>query len=140
MRVGLRLFVVAILVGPAQARGGGFPGILTAATLQTNCDHYVAGADNGKSTFDSPEQKQGYDFCLGFVGGVMNEMAAEIFWVDSQRTAVAVGQWDDVTPDQMIRVFLKYVKSNPESLNKPACIILRTAAENSGLYKETPKK
>lgn len=68
----------------------------------------------------------------------MDEAQYEMVYADTAHTKLSIGSWEtDVKPDQVIRVFVKYVSSNPETLNKAAVSVLWLSAVKSGLYKYT---
>ena len=131
----MKRFAIALLfllcVCPAFAN-------IKTETLITYCKAYVQAEDNGKTTFDSNVQANGYNRCFGFVEGYMEESNGELAYADKTHTKLVTGNWQSVTPDQMIRVFVKYVSDNPEALNKEAVFVLWYSAMKAGLYAYTP--
>ena len=107
---------------------------ITTETLVADCKDYVKAQDNGKTTYDSSTQAQAASRCIGYVKGFMDESQGEAF-ARSGSNIVLVGTWQNITADQEIRVFVKYVVANPESLNKDAVFTLRESADSAGLYK-----
>jgi hypothetical protein len=107
----------------------------TADVVATDCKAYIAGQDNGKTTYDNFEQGIQANRCLGYIAGFVDESTYELFFVDEAHVKTAKGQWQQNTKvDQVIRVFVKYVQANPETLNKEAVDILRLSAVKAGIY------
>lgn len=131
------LLTLCILVASAAAVSAQ-TGLVTTQILKSDCDAYIAGEDNGKTSYDSETQAQGSQRCLGYVKGYMDESSDEMRWKDTGRTEVVVIVWQTVTADQMIRVFVKYVTANPETLNRAAAETLIISASIPGLLKWMP--
>ena len=108
---------------------------VTTETLIVDCKGYVQAQDNGKTTFDNNEQAGQSNRCIGFVAGYMDEAAGEL--QRDKDNKLSTGNWQNVTADQVIRVFVKYVNANPEALNKAAVFVLWYSAYKAGLYAYT---
>jgi len=123
------IFTLILLVGLSGMAVAG-----TTSDLQTICNHYAMAPASADFSNDTTSVA-----CFMYVRGVAEEMAGEI--VISPDNKYVVGLWaDGVSNDQVIRVFIKYVAANPETLNKPAFFIVRYAAVAAGLYSYTPYK
>lgn len=109
---------------------------VTTETLIADCKGYVQAQDNGKTTFDSNEQAGQSNRCIGFVAGYMDEATGEL--QRDKHNKLSTGNWQNVNADQVIRVFVKYVNANPETLNKSAVFVLWYSAYKAGLYAYTP--
>jgi hypothetical protein len=117
-------------------------GTLKVPSLKSDCNVYIAVEDNGKTTFDSAAQVAPYNRCLGYVKGMADEMAGEIFigTVGTPSGTVYTGQWNgsgDI--NQVIRVFVKYVNEHPDMLDKEISLVFRTSVDSIGLYTYTKR-
>ena len=110
------------------------------STMRDQCITYIAQKDNGKTTWDGIQQATEAMNCLGFANGFMDEAIGEIVPDVAGSDNFVVGYWGTIKPDQLIRVFVKYVNANPELLNQPAVIVMRKCAVQAGLYTFTPLK
>lgn len=102
----------------------------TTETVITDCKAFVT------AQYDSTDQALAINRCFGYVAGFMDEAQYEMIYADTAHTKLSIGSWEaEVKPGQVIRVFVKYVSDNPETLNKPAVFVLWLSAVKSGLYK-----
>ena|SRR5271166_123266 len=114
-----------------------FAGVRSASDLKADCEIYIRQEDNGKKTFDSVAEGYASVRCLNYVMG----------WADATQFSPFVGegnkQWylqfsDGVTPDQIVRVFVKFVEENPTWLNKDAPTALIQSVAKPGLILKYP--
>jgi Rap1a immunity proteins len=132
MKTLLAILILAAGCQAASAQVGSQP-------MKEHCAVYIAIHDNGNKA-DNAEQMKLSQACLGYVLGLKDEMEGELAWGDGEpHKTLTVGNWQDrVTPDQAIRVFVKYANDNPALLNKPATMVFRQSMEAAGLYTYTP--
>jgi hypothetical protein len=132
----MKRFAIALLfllcVSPA------FAALTKTETLVSDCKMWIQAADNGKSTYDSDAQGYAATRCTWFVVGFIEESAGELVFADDTHKKMSTGNWQDVTASQVIRVFVKYVTDNPDTLNKSAVAVLWLSAVKSRLYAYTP--
>src|ERR1700733_598785 len=107
MRTAVLAAALVLTAGFAQAQGTE-DGSKAAQEVKADCDQYIVGSDNGKTTYDSIDQHLASNRCVSYFQGVMGESSGEMFWEDTEHTKLDRGAWDHVNPDQMIRVFVKY--------------------------------
>jgi len=123
MKVATLAILVAVLACSAFAT-------TSTDTLNALCIQYIAQPDT-----PTPSNMG----CMSYVKGVTEEMDGELVTIDGQK--YATGNWaENVSFGQVIRVFVKYVTANPETLNKPAFLTIRASAVASGLYAYTAFK
>jgi hypothetical protein len=108
----------------------------TAALQKEHCEQYLAVRSGGRAT---QRQTEASDWCFAYTRGMKDAMADGLAWVDDLHKQVVVGVWsDNVTVDQLIRVFVKYANANPEKLNQSAYTVFRQSVEAAGLYTYAP--
>jgi hypothetical protein len=108
----------------------------TAALQKDHCEQYLSARSGARTT---QRQAEAAGWCFAYTRGMMDAMADGLAWSDDLHKQVVVGIWsDNVTVDQLIRVFVKFANANPEKLNQPAIAVFRESAEAAGVYNYQP--
>jgi hypothetical protein len=108
----------------------------TAALQKDHCEQYVAARSGARGT---QRQTEASNWCFAYLRGMKDAMDGDLSWADDLHKQVVLGVWsDNVSVDQLIRVFLKYANANPEKLNQSAYSVFRQSVEAAGLYTYAP--
>jgi hypothetical protein len=108
----------------------------TAALQKEHCEQYAAARSGARG---SQRQAEAGSWCFAYLRGMKDAMDGDLSWADDLHKQVVVGVWsDNVSVDQLIRVFLKYANANPEKLNQSAYAVFRQSVEAAGLYTYAP--
>ncbi len=72
-------------------------------------------------------------FCAGFIDGVLNEHS---MWEANDISHKRAHEYkfcfpDNITNDQIMKVFVKYLDDHPEELHKPAAVLLVESMEKA---------
>ncbi len=106
------------------AWGSAYATPFSTASLKTDCDEYVSAGLTPSGI--------GASFCAGYV--IAFREMEDGYTVQAADGTVSQYSWaDGVTPDQVIRVFVRYVNDHPEFLNKSAIETLLRATGDMGL-------
>jgi hypothetical protein len=108
----------------------------TAALQKDHCERYLS-ARSGARTNQRQAEAAGWRFA--YTRCMMDAMADGLARSDDLHKQVVGGVWsDNVTVDQLIRVFVRFANANPQKLNQPAIAVFRESAEAAGLYNYQP--
>ena len=89
----------------------------TAALQKEHCEQYAAARSGARG---SQRQAEAGSWCFAYLRGMKDAMDGDLSWADDLHKQVVVGVWsDNVSVDQLIRVFLKYANANPENSINP---------------------
>jgi hypothetical protein len=126
LSVGIVLLAATFAIGQDDAPK-------STAAEKHHCDSYVLPERT------TSQQSWEHDVCIAYLRGMKDVMEGELAWQSSTSKTIVVGNWaEGVTTDQLVRVFVKFVNANPETLNKPAIETLRQSAEAASLYTYAP--
>lgn len=118
MKKPILALVIAVAWSPAW--GQTFSGF-GAADLLHHCATYERTNWGTGEFFGNRKEQMEATFCLAWVNGVFNALAAGLCWPDDT----------DPTNDQMIQVFLTYLEGNPERHDEQAFALARDAFEKA---------
>ena len=124
---GAELMLVFLIVSPAFAIG-------TSPTdgneLLKNCKEYTRIVDNGGTASKTEYVESGY--CLGYVTGVIDD---HFMWQISEGSPLDSTKHfclpDGVTPDQAVRVLVKWLDDHPARLHERAIDLILNAFRDS---------
>jgi hypothetical protein len=139
MRRKLQLAFTVLMILSSSIAWGKDVDVKTSSTVKDWCSKWVALESTPRvSAVDASDA----GMCLGYIMGIMEQVAINPIPETQDQpdgTVKPTGKffnwsWGQaVTPDQIARVFVKFVKDSPEWLDKPAYLAIETACMKDGL-------